>query len=74
MNDIITNQPNILKGVIIGKKSWGLWLQEYSDGVIEGSFTKKEILNEFIIRDIKIPDPFLLDFNNTIIRKFKKKY
>ena len=43
--DIITRHPNILKSVLIGKKGWGLWLQEYSSGIVECSFTKEEILN-----------------------------
>ena len=66
--------PNTLKGVIVGKKSWGLMLNEYTDGIVEGSFTEKEILNEFEIRGIKIPDSLLTDWNNVIIKKIKKKY
>lgn len=71
---IITRHPNIVKGVITGKKGWGLWLNEWSDGIIEGSFTKREILEEFTSKGIEIPDSLLLDFENRIIFKFKKKY
>lgn len=74
LKEIYTRHPNILKGVIIGKKSWGLWLNEWTDGIVEGSFTEREILNEFKIRGIKIPDSLLKDWNNNIIRKIRKKY
>lgn len=71
---IITRHPNVVKAVIVGKKSWGLFINEWSDGIIEGSFTKKEILEEFSNRNINIPDSLLLDFENRIITKFKKRY
>jgi len=66
--------PNTLKGVIVGKKSWGLMLNEYTDGISDGLFTEKEILNEFEIRGIKIPESLLTDWNNVIIKKIKRKY
>lgn len=66
--------PNTLKGVIVGKKSWGLFLNEWTNGIIEGSFSEREILDEFKIRGIKIPDPLLTDWNNVIIKKIKRKY
>ena len=65
----ITKHPNILRGVIIGKKSWGLWVNEWSDGICEWSFTLEEILEEFKNKDIKIPDQLLLDFENRINKK-----
>jgi len=34
--------PNTLKGVIVGKKSWGLMLNEYTDGISDGLFTEKK--------------------------------
>ena len=70
---IKTKHPNILKGVIIGKKSWGLWKNEWSDGISEGLFTKKEIIDQFIENGIKIPDSLMLDFENTIYKKIMKK-
>ena len=66
---IITRHPNILRSVLIGKKGWGLWCNEYSDGIVEWSFTKEEILNEFKIRDIEIPEPFLLEFEKLLHKK-----
>ncbi len=70
---IKTKHPNILKGVIIGKKSWGLWKNEWSDGISEGSFTKKEILQQFEERNIKIPESLMLDFENTIYKKIMRR-
>ena len=68
---IKTKHSNILKGVIIGKKSWGLWKNEWSDGISEGLFTINEILEEFHKHNIKIPDSLFKDFLNTILRKYK---
>lgn len=63
---IISRHPNIVKGVIIGKKSWGLWLNQWVEGIKEGSFTKQEILEEFETRKIKIPPSLLTDFYNRL--------
>ena len=73
-HDLKSRQPNILKGVIIGKKSWGLFLNEWTDGIVECNFTKEEILEQFYEKGIKIPEPFLKDFENTIHKKKVKKY
>ncbi len=59
--------------MIIGKKSWGLFLQEWTDGISEGSFTREEILFEFEKNNIKIPESLLKDFYNTLYRKRKLK-
>lgn len=71
--EITTRHSNIVRAVIIGKKSWGLWLNEYSDGIAEGSFTKYEILDEFEKNGIKIPESLYQDFCNRIIFKIKSK-
>ena len=73
-NNIIikTRHPNIVKSVLIGKKSWGLHVKMWSEGVSEGSFTKHEILDEFNKVNIIIPEPLLLDLNNQIIKKVKQ--
>lgn len=65
----ITRHSNILKGVITGKKGWGLWVDQWSDGIVEWSFTEEEILGEFQKRNIQIPEPLLLDFKNRIKKK-----
>lgn len=70
---IISKHSNMVKGVIIGKKAWGLFLNEWSDGISEFSFTKKEILDEFDKLNIKIPKSLLKDFENRIDQKIKKR-
>lgn len=72
--DIIPcRHPNILKGVIVGKKSWGLHVKMWSEGISEGLFSKNEILMQFHENQIDIPEPFLLDLENTIIKKICNK-
>lgn len=63
---IVTRHPNIVKAVIVGKKSWGLWSNTWAEGVVDWSFTKEEILNEFSSKNIIIPEPLLKDFENKI--------
>lgn len=65
----ITRHPNILRAVVIGKKSLGLWIDQWSDGIVEHSFTLEEILEEFSSKNIEIPECFLLDFKNRIQKK-----
>lgn len=67
-NGIETRHPNLLKSVIIGKKGWGLWKNEWSKGISEWSFTIDEIVNEFEKHNIVIPEPLMVDFKNTIQR------
>lgn len=67
--ELSSYQPRILECVIKSKKSWGLWVNQWSDGIAEGSFTVDEIVNEFELRGIKIPDSFMKDFLNAISRK-----
>jgi len=70
---IETKHPNILKGVIVGKKSWGLWLNEWSKGISEGLFRLKDIIEEFDNQEIIIPEKLLDDFKNKIWdNKYKK--
>lgn len=68
-----TRHPNILKGVISGKKGWGLWVDQWSDGIVDWTFTEEEILGEFEKRGIKIPEPLLRDFYNRIDKKKRKR-
>lgn len=74
---IHTRHPNVVFSVIKGKKSWGLFVNEWSNGIVECSFTLDEIKNEFTKHNILIPDPLWKDLLNTIDRKKKirnKKY
>ena len=69
-----TRHPNIVKGVLISKKGWGLWVSEWSDGISEGSFSRNEILGEFESRKIVLPESFLKELDDSIIRKLNKKF
>lgn len=70
---IVSRHPNILRGVIIGKKSWGLWVDQWSDGISECSFTLDEIVSQFKQCDITIPDKLFVDFENRILHKKIKR-
>jgi hypothetical protein len=71
--DIVSCQPNVLRAVIIAKKSFGLFLDQWTDGIDERNFTKEEILSQFYDNNIEIPDSFLKDFENTIKKKRFKR-
>ena len=68
-SEIPTRHPNILRAAIHGKKSWGLWVDTWSDGIVDWTFTEDEILEGFKKRDIEIPEPLLRDFRNRIEKK-----
>jgi hypothetical protein len=51
---------------LIGKKSWGLHVKMWSEGISEGTFTKYELLQQFTDNNIKIPESLLNDFNNWV--------
>jgi hypothetical protein len=70
---IKSRHPNILRSVIIGKKSWGLWLNEWTSGITEWLFTEDEILGEFRNRRIVIPESFMKDFENRLLDKKIKR-
>lgn len=69
----ISRHSNILQGVIIGKKGWGLWVEQYSQGIIDWTFTKEEIFEEFNKRDIEIPEPLMLEWDKLIEKKRLKR-
>lgn len=71
---IPTRHNNILRGVIIGKKGWGLFVDITTDGIIEGCFTEKEVLQQFEDNGIKIPECLLQDFRNRKYKKMKKMF
>lgn len=68
-----SRHSNILKAVIIAKKSWGLWLDQWTDGIVDWSFTREEILKQFEDNGIVIPESFISDFKNTLFRKKQKR-
>ena len=66
---IITRHPNILRSVLTGKRGWGLWRDQWTDGIVDWTFTKEEILNEFFERKIEIPESLMKEFEDFIERK-----
>ncbi len=70
---ITSRHPNIVKSVLIGKKGWGLWVQEWTDGIVDWTFTKEEILGNFENNKIEIPDSFLKEFENVLDKKKRKR-
>ncbi len=66
---MISSQPRIMESVIRGKKAWGLWLDQWTDGIVDWTFTRQEILNIFEEKNIKIPESFLKDFDNRLEKK-----
>ena len=71
---IITRHPNITEIVFIGKKGWGLWTDQWTDGIVEGSFTKHEILSIFKDSDIEVPEHFMKEFDNRRWTKELRKH
>lgn len=69
----ITRHPNILKSVIIGKKGWGLLVKQWSEGIASGLFTKFEFFELIKEYNIDIPEPFLIEFNNSVWRHRDKQ-
>ena len=65
----VTRHPNILRAVIIGKKGWGLWVSSWTDGIVEWTFTKEEILKEFSDRGIEIPESLMLEWDKLIQKR-----
>ena len=63
-----TKHPNILKAVISGKKGWGLWVKQWTEGIVECSFTKEEILKEFQLKGIEIPESLMLQWDKLIVK------
>ena len=63
---IISKHNNIVKGVLIGKKSWGLWVKEWCDGINEWLFTREEIMNIFTEKRIEIPKSLIQEFDNRL--------
>lgn len=71
---ITTRHPNIVYGVIMGKKSWGLHIKMWSEGIRDWLFTKEELLEDFKINEISIPKSFENDFDNWIKKMKKNRY
>lgn len=62
-------QPNILWHAIVGKKGWGLWRSQWSEGIGQRLFRKEEITEEFSVRNLEIPECFMVEFDKNIEKK-----
>jgi hypothetical protein len=72
-HELYSRHPNIIRGVIIGKKSWGLHLNMWIDGVVEGTFRIQDFIDDFNQHGIKVPDSLLQDFKNRVYKKMINK-
>jgi hypothetical protein len=62
--DIPTRHTNIVRGVLMGKKSWGLHVNMWIEGICEGTLRIQEITEDFESRGLKIPDSLISDLRN----------
>lgn len=69
--DIESRQNNIVKAVITAKKSWGLFVKEWSKGIADRDFTISEIVLDFQKYNISIPESLMKGFLNEI-HKYKQ--
>jgi len=67
--EIVSRHVNITKSVILAKKSWGLHVKIWSEGIAECDFTLQEILDTFLDVGIKVPDNLLKGLENEIMKK-----
>ena len=50
-----------------------LWVETWSQGIVDWSFTKEELLFEFEKRNIIIPEPLMIEWDNLRERKKIKR-
>jgi len=73
LDNLSSCHPNTLKGVIVGKKSWGLHVKMWYEGISDGDFRLCEITEDFDKKNIKIPEPLLNDLKNNIYKNVFNK-
>ena len=71
---MITRHPNIIETVLIGKKGWGLWTDQWTDGIAECSFQRHEIFSTFEDVGLEIPEHFMNEFENRLRQKQVKYF
>ena len=69
IREIKSRHNNILKAVIIAKKSFGMHVDMWSDGIAECLFTFDELMETFYEKNIIVPESFVQDFKNRIQKK-----
>jgi len=57
----------------LGKKSWGLHVKMWYEGISDGDFRLCEITEDFDKKNIKIPEPLLNDLKNNIYKNVFNK-
>lgn len=55
LHQLESSQPEELKAVITAKKAWGLWVKQWTEGIVDGTFCKAEIWATFNEAGIGIP-------------------
>lgn len=71
---IESRQNNVLQGVIIAKKSWGLHVKIWTEGIVERDFTIEEIINDFERSGITIPESLMKGFINEVKKAKANRY
>jgi hypothetical protein len=69
MKDIFSKHPNILKGAVTGKKAWGLWCEQWTEGISDWTFTKDEIFEQFKDVGIEVPKVLEIEFDKLLEKK-----
>ena len=67
--DITSRHNNIVRGVITAKKSWGLHVRLWTDGIAESDFTIDEVLSSFTDLEISVPGVLLKELQNSVMKK-----
>lgn len=62
----VTCHPNVLCHVLTGKKGWGLWCDQWAQGIGQGLFTRFEIYEMFREHGIELPESIEREFDNLI--------
>lgn len=65
---------NVMKALIIAKKSWGLHVKMWTEGIVDCDFTIDEIVDAFTKHNITIPDGFLKGLKNEVLKQKINKY
>lgn len=67
--EIKTRHPNVLRSVLTGKSGWGLWRDQWTDGITDWTFTREEVFQTFSDNKIEIPTPLVKEFDDFLKRK-----
>ncbi len=68
-SNVTSRHDNVVKAVITAKKSWGLQVRMWSEGIADGDFTIREILDTFKDSGITVPGSLLKGFENEVAKR-----